>query len=244
MKIAKRVLAVVMAIAMIAGLSAMAFAADGTFNLVASAVNGGKATVTLYLDNCAGLESADIVVSYDPAKLTYKGAAAGSDANAATAAGNTYMGMDSDASGKISYSFFFVKQLADTDPAHFEAAVFTFELKDGVTEATVTIESTGDAAAIGTAATIKATTPDPVDEKDTKKDDEKDTKKDEKDTKKGEKSSDKSIPDKGGKKPAPKGPKAPKKGNKNTGDNMALAAAGAVVVLAGAAFVISKKKRG
>ena len=239
MKIAKRVLAVVMAIAMIAGLSAMAFAADASYSLSADAVKDGAATVTVSVAGPAEFTDFDLTIKYDPAQLEYKGSTPAAGASAENAAGNTYASLANDQGGTISYSGYFLKEANASSGLTLDN--FSFALKDGVKEATVSIEG-------GSSVTIKAPAEQPKDDDSNKTPAEQPKDTDKKDDTKKEDPSKSVIPDKGGKncKPAPKPckDKAPKKGNKNTGDNMALAAAGAVVVLAGAAFVISKKKRG
>lgn len=70
MKIAKKVLAVVMAIAMIGCLTAMAFAADTSVVLKAGEVKDGKVSVDVIVKNAAGLKTFDTEVTYDAAVLS------------------------------------------------------------------------------------------------------------------------------------------------------------------------------
>jgi len=68
MKLAKRMLAVVMAVAMIFALSAMAFAAEGTYALT-SEMDGETLVVSFSLKNGAGATSDTVTITYDPAVL-------------------------------------------------------------------------------------------------------------------------------------------------------------------------------
>ena len=72
MKLAKKVFATVMAVAMIFALSAIAFAAAPTVNLVAGDVKDGQVKVSVYFDDAIGLKSWDINVNYDATVLQFK----------------------------------------------------------------------------------------------------------------------------------------------------------------------------
>ena len=84
MKIAKKVLALAMAVAMIASLSAMAFAAslvkdDAKFELVLEPTEDG-ADVKLYAKNCENLASANLVFTFDKDVVTKIRFLSGADA--------------------------------------------------------------------------------------------------------------------------------------------------------------------
>ena len=246
MKIAKSVLAVVMVLAMIAGLSAMAFAAGTTFEVVAGEVKDNVVTVDIYAINAVGLASGDLVVKYDPAVLKVKGAVTKGDVfgyygaldEEAMFAANT-----KNAEEGILIGFGFTGILdtkadfatkaeeyeltgATYDPAKVLLCSIKFTVADGATGTTDVVLSgsvkDGDGAAMDAAgkATITFGKEEPAKEE----------------------------PSKVEPKPADDNEETtkaanPGTGDKTTGDNMALAAAGAVVVLAGAAFVISKKRK-
>ena len=226
MKIAKRVLAVVIAMTMVAALSAMAFAAGPVFKLVGSA-DGDTATVTLYLVNCEGFESGDVVLTYDKDVLSFTKAGKGKDASAIDDSGNTYSQLaNGNEAGIVKFTFNLLENLQATDGVdekNFAAEVFTFKVIDASapsTEIKLTIKSQTGVEATAEDCTItlkpepdKGTTADvtPVIETTTAED--------------------------------PSGKINPPTGDEPTGDNMALYAAGAVVALAGAAFIISKKRK-
>jgi len=348
MKLAKKVLAAVMAIAMIAGLSAMAFAAAPTVSFEFGEVKDGQVKMNVYFDNSVGLKSWDIAINYDADVLTFKSMSKGADAkqientmdNSFTDEKNT------SEAGKILYSGYFKENLwdsktfadnaADAEEApvnvndtHFHAATVTFIVastdKASVDVSAQVTTAGGDNGTAGLTAgsaklvlkeepaTEKPATEKPVTEKPvTEKPATEKPATEKPATEKpatdkpatGEKenpwlvkhcdkhwSFKEGCPDceklnpmhcdkhdhfdcdckdcekanrkhcdkhecfkdgceackkacdthKGADKPAVKD--TTKAGNVNTGDNMALAAAGAVVVLAGAAFVISKKRK-
>jgi hypothetical protein len=250
MKIAKKVLAVVMALAMVAGLSAMAFAAGTpTIVLVAGEVKDGKVAVDVVAKNAAGLASVDGVVTYDAAVLTV----AGNPKNGAAIGyyndgiGESVMtAYNKNEAGTVLVGIAFQDGLDDNDGfatkaddnglegATYDAAsvvlcTINFKVADGVTADTAVKLTGGFTLTDGTkvdiaenTATIKLAAKE-------------DGKKDEEPSKVEPKPADD--------KEETTKPANPSTGDKTTGDNMALAAAGAVVVLAGAAFVISKKRK-
>ena len=251
MKLAKKVLAALMAIAMIAGLSAMAFAASPTIALVPE-VDGTDVYVAVVLKDAIGAKSWDINVTYDASVLAFSYAEDGADvAQVAKTKGNSITtDYNGDTAGLVKTSGYFKTTLTDaatfeadskksSDPAKVnaeacEVIVLAFEVKDAnATKADFAIEVTAQSgvefAGQGCTAVLKdepkPTDPQPTDPKPT---DPQPT--DPKPTEGGEKTTDTPNPTNKG-------------GNVNTGDNMALAAAAAVVVLAGAAFVISKKRK-
>lgn len=244
MKIAKKALAVVMALAMVACLSAMAFAAGSTFKVVTSDVKDGVVTVEIYAQNATGLASADLELQYDDSVLSVKGAIKPGDIfNVYTSSfGETSIFSGNNKLNPIPLAFAmesimdskadFDQKAEDNDvsgvsydPANVLICTIKFAVKEGATGDT-TLKLTGAykdgdevETAVDTSAKIelsaaKPDTTEPVTEK--------------VDPKPVEEPSDKTNPG---------------TGDKTTGDNMALAAAGAVVLLAGAAFVISKKRK-
>ena len=234
MKIAKKVLAVVMALAMVAALSVMAFA-DGKVYLTDEGVADGTLTMYLYVDDAEGFQSAGILVKYDPKVLEFNKAKNGVDAKAASEDDNTYSGLaNKTADGEVKYAFNLLESItADNEGVnakHFQAAVFTFTVKDAnAANTTVAIElqnNSGTKVVAGDAVNVvlkeaPAEEPSSAEEKPT----------------------DAEKPADDGKEEATTAPVNPNSGDKKTGDNMALAAAGAVVALAGVAFVISKKRK-
>lgn len=281
MKIAKKVLAVLMAVAMIAGLSAMAFAAEaGTAKLtVGKPDKDGIVYVKLYFKNCIGLHSWDLKLNYDADVLEFDSMDDGADAldvNLNSKSNKVYGEFNDNVAGEIKYSGYFKEDLwtsekfasnakagktVNVNGENFHVATFTFVVKDDTPDATkitLKLNYDGKYPNSGTAyapkgATLQFREP-AATETTTKKVDPKpvvttaadpandDAKKD--DAKKNENKNDNAgktdgavieegtdFANEGTAKPGPRG------------DNMALAAAGAVVILAGAAFVISKKRK-
>ena len=259
MKLAKKVLAALMAIAMIAGLSAMAFAASPTIALVPT-VAGSEVAVAVVLKDAIGAKSWDINVTYDASVLAFSYAEDGADvAQVAKTKGNSITtDYNGDTAGLVKTSGYFKTTLTDaatfvadskkaSDPANVnvdacEVIVLFFDVKDDKAETTdfaieVTAQSGVEFAGQGCTATLKKVDPTQPSSSETQTQPQPGTTEPTSGTDKPttEKTTDNGVPCK----PHGKGGK----GNVNTGDNMALAAAAAVVVLAGAAFVISKKRK-
>ena len=245
MKIAKKVLAVVMAVAMIAALSAMAFAADATPGINAELGTSKKGepiiTVDVVAKNAEGLQTFDGKLVYDTNVLAIKGNikqgaifGAYPDVFGATNGANTPVIDGEKEPGNVVFGIMFAQQIYSNDK--YNAAIEDNELENmpaidtaSVVMGTVTF-LIKDTNASSTA--LKFTT---IDGKElasvnvTLKEEEKPAEKPvevattavEADTKASN----------------------PPTGDKTTGDNMALAAAAGVVVLAGAAFIISKKRK-
>lgn len=238
MKIAKKVLAVVMAVAMIAALSAMAFAADSkaTVALTAGEPEDGVVSVTVSLKDAEGFKSGDATLTFDPTVLEFVPASKKSDATpckeftALGSAGNNSMVQPNSkeaANGKLILGILVADQLSDLadwgvegDVNNFGVCVLKFKVLKADVEASIAVEGkmeVGDDANVtfsNTYVIAKASAPvetQPVEVATTV----------EADTKASN----------------------PPTGDKTTGDNMALAAAAGVVVLAGAAFIISKKRK-
>lgn len=239
MKIAKKVLAVVMAVAMIAALSAMAFAADSkaTVALTAGEPEDGIVSVTVSLKDAEGFKSGDATLTFDPTVLEFVPASKKSDATpckeftALGSAGNNSMvqpNAKEAANGKLILGILVADQLSDLadwgvegDVNNFGVCVLKFKVLKADVEASVAVEGkmeVGDNANVtfnNTYVIAKASAPvetKPVEVATTAV---------ESDTKASN----------------------PPTDDKTTGDNMALAAAAGVVVLAGAAFIISKKRK-
>ncbi|MCH5197489.1 MAG: LPXTG cell wall anchor domain-containing protein [Oscillospiraceae bacterium] len=243
MKIAKKVLAVVMALAMIAGLSAMAFAAsDAQLVLKASEVNeDGQVVVTAIVKNAIGLESLGFTVTYDANVLTYSYDEEGADgAQVGGTKSNSFTyENNADVAGTLQAAFYFKTSLTDKatfdndakkkgsvdiNATEFQAINFVFDVVEGAnanTDISVKIDNASGIAAADIKA--KGATVVLAEEKET----------------------DKTPVD-----PTPVTPSEesstaanPGTGNEPTGDNMALAAAAGVALLAGAAFIVSKKRK-
>lgn len=163
MKIAKKVLAVVMAVAMIACLSAMAFAApeNAKVALTVSDVVDGKFTAVLSLQNCVDFTAGDIVIGYDNtalefvpfnAKLDSQQAETLDDAKAFTNAGNTFSGMGNakEVPGQIKFGFNFVESLdaeawgVAVDMADVKLFRITFKVLDTTKDTELTVTGTAD----------------------------------------------------------------------------------------------------
>ena len=244
MKIAKKVLAVVMALAMIGALSVMALAADGQYVLT-KGEEDGYVTIAISLKNGAGATSDSFTVKYD--KTVLKIADPENDyldgkdvEDMGNVNGNQIMGIPNfENEGEVVYGYVFSEDLTQEhlkakkgktvsiDPNDFEFLVLYFTVVNDKADTTVTVTSdnfAGSSVAVKGAAEEPDSTPvEPV-KPDDPKDDPKDEPKDEP-------------------KEEPSKAVNPNNGDKKTGDNMALAAAGAVVALAGVAFVISKKRK-
>ncbi len=244
MKIAKKVLAVIMAVAMIAALSAMAFAADSaSLVLETTGVENDTIAVTIVAKNGAGLETIDVNIKYDNSALTVKKAVTYGDFKDAyekqfgetvLAAANTAIAADA---VKVNVGFqehlysndeyaalvkdYEVENAIAVDAAKVEIATVKFAVAEGTKAENVKFElidnTTGKTVDTKTVTLVAPTEPAAPTEKET-----------EATTKKVETTTEK---------------KNPNTGDQKTGDNMALAAAAGVVVLAGAAFIISKKRK-
>ncbi len=241
MKIAKKVLVVVMVIAMVAALSLCASAA-GTYK-IATVKDGDCIEAHVALKGGAGTTSDKFVVKYDPAVLEIADpeidVAKGKDVeDMANVANNSFLGeANCETAGEVVYGYVFSNELSqgflkpargktvNADPNDFEFIVIYFTVKNADAETTIQVLSEDgavyDTAKIGPEK--PADDPTPVEPE--KPDEKPEEKPDEKPAEEGTK------------------PANPGTGDKKTGDNMALAAAGAVIALAGVAFVISKKRK-
>lgn len=134
MKLAKKMLACAMALAMVAALALTAFAAAPVVTLSATeyAEVGDTVTVTCAATGMAGLMSADLEFTYDAAALEFVSIAKAGDAAYDMGAG------DKVADGTVTWSFMFM----DAAKADSGLAVLTFKvLKAGNTDVSVAIGS-------------------------------------------------------------------------------------------------------
>ena len=252
MKIAKKVLAVAIAVAMIACCAAMAFAADAKVTLKATEIVDGKFDVAVVANNYADLAAADWVVTYDAAAIKCVKAdnnGTGNFANIATdpvlmaaASGQLMTAYNNENAGEVKVAFAFQTNLNNAG----EVVLFTlnFEVVDAdaknveivlsgkdeaklvINEEAVTEPTTEPTTAEPTTAeptTAEPTTAEPTTAEPTTAEpttEEAPSTPDEETTAKGE---------------TDNGPA--------TGDTGVLAIAAGVVALAGAAFVVSKKRK-
>lgn len=91
MKLAKKVLACVVAFALMSVLAVSAFAADAALSVAApeTAEIGQEITVTAKISNAAGLESAAFILEYDPAALEFVNVAGDATEGAVPQAGKS-----------------------------------------------------------------------------------------------------------------------------------------------------------
>lgn len=246
MKIAKKVLAVVMAIAMIGCLTAMAFAAPVGKGYLTAEKDGTDITVYLKLKDAIGLQAGKAVITYDPAVVEYQYADYGADAaevnaNCVSSKNGCTALENGEVAGTVEYSLTFTESLGtladfqsqakkksynfQLDPNDFEYAVFYFTVIDEkAAKATFTLNGEGDVVAAGTTVDVEiAGVPQTTEAPSTNKAPE--------------------TTEAPATKEAPTKESNPSTGDVKTGDNMALAAAAGVVALAGAAFIISKKRK-
>ena len=134
MKLAKKMLACAMALAMVAALALTAFAAAPVVTLSATeyAEVGETVTVTCAASGMAGLMSADLVFKYDAAALEFVSIAKAADSAYDMGAG------DKVADGEVTWSFMYM----DAAKADSGLAVLTFKvLKAGDTSVAVEVSS-------------------------------------------------------------------------------------------------------
>lgn len=243
MKLAKKVLATVMAVAMIFALSAIAFAATPTISFSAGEVKDGQVKVSVFFDDAIGLKSWDFSIAYDATILQFKSISKGADAKQCDNLANNSFSSENNAkeAGTVKYSGFFKENLwtaeqfaadaSDPDEApvtinaeHFHAATITFTVLNATAASTdlkVTITKAEGAAL--TAPDYKVVlndtepAPQPADQETT--------------------SAVATTVEEGSEKVGPDGHEP------DDASTWAIGAAAAVAVLAGAAFVVSKKRK-
>ena len=132
MKLAKKMLASVIALAVVAALALTAFAAAPVVSLTATkAVVGENVTISVSAKDMAGLESGDFVFEYDAEALEYVSVDQSSEAKFAMAVGGNPDGM-------VTFSFAFLEAAT----ADSEICTVTFKvLKAGDTDVALKIES-------------------------------------------------------------------------------------------------------
>lgn len=157
MKLAKKMLAGVIALAVVAALALTAFAAAPVVSLTASkAVVGEEVTITVAAKDMAGLESADLEFAYDAEALEYVSVKSGST-DFTPAAGNPEAGL-------VTFSLMYL----ETATADTTLCTITFKvLKTGNTDVAMTITSWDGTeqpadVTVTVAAEEKATTPAPT----------------------------------------------------------------------------------
>lgn len=141
MKIAKKLLAVVMALAMIAALTAVAFAAS-----VSVSEPAADGSVSVKLVDAVGLKSGKLYFAYDKGKITKITKKNGADVKNIGDVDNAYSNEFNSSVNPAEYGFYFKENLWDSatwaaadgaDAAvngeNFEAAVFTFTGEPGTT---------------------------------------------------------------------------------------------------------------
>ena len=260
MKLAKKVLAIVMALGLIACMSAMAFA-DNSFSVAANkSADGTELYVTVYANGYVGLASGTVKATYNGgAKFKY--ARMGAQAKLVNdAEGNSFTGETNDTvPGVVTYGFYFRENLwapgtfkeagteapLDINVSAFDIVTFTFDVK-GAFEVKIEVNGqdiyggNGYGARTFTPAdvgievtTIKEVSEVPAEKKEEPK------------------------PEPKAEEPAAAEEAAPAKtntasssktvvktdGGKNTGDNGVIAVVAGVIALAGAAFVVTKKRK-
>lgn len=231
MKIAKKVLAVVMAVALVACFSAMAFAAEGKIVLKASDVVDGKVKVQAVITNSADFKTGDWVLTYDAAALKLTTPAIATLTNPANGTGDlTQIATDSVAmaamggnlitayntekDGEIQIGFAFKESLgSDAETILFTAE---FDVADGAKNVKVSLatkegEAVDALVLLKEEAPVETTTAAPETEAPSTE--------------------------------APTTAAGKTDGDNKTGDTGVLAIAAGVVALAGAAFVVSKKRK-
>ncbi len=133
MKLAKKMLASALALAMVAALALTAFAAAPSISLVAGDAKVGEdVVVTMSAANMAGLEAGDLIFEYDAEVLEFKKIAKAADATYDMGVGG------SKEAGKATWSFIY-SEVAEEDSG---IVVLTFKaLKAGDGNVKVTIKS-------------------------------------------------------------------------------------------------------
>ena len=235
MKIAKKVLAVVMAVAMVACLSAMAFATESSVSLKVGAVEDGKFRVEIVTSD-VDLQSANFVVKYEAAALKCAAAKVGAGLTTAVMDGNLIQQANNTVDGEVQIGLAFTNNLGQDAGVEGEVVLYymDFEVEDAeASKVTITLEADEKAAdsAEVVLKEVEETTTVEVEETTTAKVDETTTAKTETTTAKTETTTAKTETT------------TNKVVGPETGDTGVLAIAAGVVALAGAAFVVSKKRK-
>lgn len=121
MKLTKKILAVVLAVALVAVLGVAAFAAGPSLSL--SATKSGKTvTLTLSGSNLTGFQAGDVVITYDNTKLTYV------DRSITTPEGIGDGGKATDADNQVTFSYMTTDAMKTSSAV---LATYTFKVVDG-----------------------------------------------------------------------------------------------------------------
>ena len=270
MKIAKKVLALAIAVVMIASLSAMAFAAslakeDAKFELVLDETDDGT-FVKVYAKNCENLASANLVFTFDKdvvEKVRFMSGADAKQVNGDNFENNSFTDeKNTDNLEAVEYGFYFksilwstekfaaedLSEEANINGENFHITTIKLTLKDGKTAADVVVSAKASATfsnGLSDDAKVEETNNEfPVigiekkEEETTKKEEETTAKKEEETTAKKEEATTKAPVT-----PESTTAKGNEGANKPTGDTGLLAIAAGVVAVAGAAFVVTKKRK-
>lgn len=142
MKLAKKMLACLVVLTLIGSLALTAFAADAALGLSVGEVDeNNEVKVSILLKNAAGVNSADLVLEFDTEVFSYVKAASGADAKeigAMVATGNP-----SEEPNTATASFILMEEILtaaeyaaeeqDVNVDNFEVAVVTLKVVDGAT---------------------------------------------------------------------------------------------------------------
>ena len=245
MKMAKKMFAIVMVLAMVAAFSAIAFAASPAVSFSVGDYANGKATVSAKFVDAVGLTSGSLAFAYPDGKVTKIVKKGGADANAIGDIDNAFSAEFNSSANPAEFGFYFKNALwsstewkeaaeeIDSDASingeSFEFAQFVFTAEEG-TKITVTGElkigetvvAVNDSFTIGKAQ--EPASQEPASQKPSGKTTPSDATP-------GKTTPDKTTPDK------------KTDGGKKTGDNGVLAVMAGVIALAGAAFVVTKKRK-
>ena len=275
MKIAKKVLAVVMALSIFFALSAMAFAKDAPEYEIKLSKADGYRVATVYLKNATGVTSDKVKLTYDPNVLKLELIDDGADVQSVmlNVSNNNVLPQQmpddlSTANGKnTGYGYVFTDPLGefkakpgktvDIDVNNFELCVFYFKVLDKTADTkikvsgdrvtnpdTATIHGVAETTTAAPVTTTKPATTTTEPAETTTKKTNTTTTTETADITTTKDNSGSSTTTTAAVVEEDTTPAAnPSTGDKAAGDNMALAAAGAVVALAGVAFVISKKRK-
>ena len=258
MKLAKKVFATVMAVAMILALSAMAFAAGTpTATLVADPVEDGTLAVHIYFKDAIGLKSVDTQITYDPAVLEFSYNEDGADAEmVGKTKSNSFTSEINPADGSIKWAGYFKTELTDAETfakdakkagtvevnaENFDAQVLYFEVKDATAPSTKIELAVSTASGVEIAGSsvdaVIAGQPAPIDEPSSEEQPSSEEPSSEEKTSEDTASSETASVEEESKKPGKD------VGPKTDASNWMIGAAAGVAVLAGAAFVVSKKRK-
>lgn len=121
MKLTKKILAVVLAVALVAVLGVAAFAAGPSLSL--SATKSGKTvTLTLSGSDLTGFQAGDVVITYDNTKLTYV------DSSTSAPDGTGVAGKAIDVDNQVTFSYMAVDAMKTSSAV---LATYTFKVVDG-----------------------------------------------------------------------------------------------------------------